>query len=100
MKRKELLNILSLRLWLVSDLAATVVNGPPASGIQCPLHQNYELASNVEKMDISNKLHIYLMWEICKVLDLHLDLKLEIKLNLQVSSSWSLFVLFSKLKIA
>ena len=40
------------------------------------------------------------MWEICKVLDLHLDLKLEIKLNLQVSSSWSLFVLFSKLKIA
>ena len=60
------INILSLRLWTVSDLAATVVNSPPASGIQCPFHQNYELVSNVEKMDRSNKLHMYPMWEICK----------------------------------
>ena len=60
------INILSLRLWTVSDLAATVVISPPASEIQCPFHQNYELVSSVEKMDRSNKLHMYPMWEICK----------------------------------
>ena len=60
------INILSLRLWTVSDLAATVVISLPASEIQCPFHQNYELVSNVEKMDRSNKLHMYPMWEICK----------------------------------
>lgn len=89
MKRKELLNMLSLRLWTVSDLAATLVNSPPASwpasGIRCPLHENNELASNVDKIDTFNKLHIYPMWEICTAL-LALDLKLNIKINLQVIS--------------
>lgn len=90
MKHKEILNILSLRLWTVLDLAASVVNSPPASwppsGIRCALHQNNELASNVDKIDTFNKLHIYPMWENCTVLNLDLDLKLNIKINLQVIS--------------